>query len=1451
LLVSHAVTAGWNIQQFGGGPDMYKMDSAMTEILSQYSGKVSSFTTDPETYLIRFDPIIESPLPTGTAPSGCTVYRRSIQSADIYAVCGTDIYLGEVEEDKLIFEPKFDKSISVTGAKRCVDVGFNLRDLVAIAVCESNTAGNVIFVEINMQDFTEVSTTADQAFAAAGSDYSIAVLEADSSGNSLMLFEAGETFKGTAYQWQSGGTVADSFDYSSLTLPSGGTILGVDAVVNTLAVRRRTGASAGAYGYGIAICTADWTNKNVDCPTSKDVDLPGSSLDGSLMIVNNYEIDRVASIMAYALLVTSDDKVIKYRLEAKDGSIRVYANSETITEIPVSLGFDTLTEVFFRSGNQYMFTGLINNEVYIAGIRGGDSAVAMVKAEGLTPTDPYFITNGYTTSFPLIFYGFQDTTSYYSNYNPGWLTYSNSFITEPSETTTISFVANLPDGTTDKSDPVTFTTFRDFIGEAVIHSPNFFSIYTGTNYVLPVQIEASNGATYKAENTEGSVVATITTNIVGTVTTDARLQAEEIESAFALEDHHFISNTISSTNTLIVFACNINSSDQANLECNTVTEVDVSVVGSATDATVVSADFFLDHVFVWVVYTEGSDKKGVIIKHPVSGGNAVQYTYTGEKEAHALRAQSVDGDFVLALVTSEQKAFGKVTTSEFQVVKIASDQPAGEITWDTPDVLNYGRRMCVYKFQFRKSREELKFFTGSDCSESGTQNEIRASNFGGNKINLGGAKNREAMKIWCVNKNYLNFPRRGILPLRIHHQTLETPNAYGYGTAVSSLEDYNNPSIVNHLECPQFENFFYVNAKPEDGNEQIVLFDASQIWVNNRKRVISTFEAPTEFQGQTLGIVSDPARSVVHLFTPKGKFSKTIAIPIDPVPMVELDASASTEEGVEDLVFSVTNSDGSSTYGSTTTRVNVFTPFTSSSLTKKEGTEIKVEGTSGQTFILEEYFDFHGPVIDVKFNSDSSGSNVLLSRQRPIDTPFAYLQDEYTGVNVNGENAIVWSDSEVTFVLDNQGASEVIQSILGAIIAQEIFQLGNGAVYSTIASNAGAAGLHANMDGTAMTLPLSTDFANGAKIVQLNSAESSFIVLWYLESDMTLNFQKYTISNNQLVEGQKVTQQLTGKIFDFTCVNTNNNIIVAYTLQNDQKINFVTVGDAESQFTIKGTSNHELDLESFNTMFYGKTGRISCSAGATAESLECAMSDSVFFAFLVDVALDENSLATSMTATNSFIIPAGFSVRSMSRQGTAMFWTGVKDSSTKLPKLGTVLDKAYLLLVYKAGESDHAVMTLTPDDTGVPIEKFDTLTPFFSLSEEQKPIFNYNSGGASATGALNAILVTNFEWTVNEPEKVDFNKDIFEVDGYDPEEKQEIPIDGNVEDDRPKKGGNLIGLLIALCVVLLIVVFVCCCVYGAGKRRRKKKRDEEESIVMRDIEKEGISKPLMGADTIN
>jgi hypothetical protein len=503
-------------------------------------------------------------------------------------------------------------------------------------------------------------------------------------------------------------------------------------------------------------------------------------------------------------------------------------------------------------------------------------------------------------------------------------------------------------------------------------------------------------------------------------------------------------------------------------------------------------------------------------------------------------------------------------------------------------------------------------------------------------------------------------------------------------------------------------------------------------------------------------------------------------------------------------------------------------------MVKKEGKEILIkEQVEQQSFDLGEYFDFNGPLITIQYSADTgTQTNFLIQRQRVIETSFKHLKEEYSGVIIRQDKGIVWQkkDSVAKFLVEREEQSQIVQELTGQVIGAELLNMANGTAYCAIMEENSLKTLYVNFEGNALsTTELDAELGSSAKIVMLNPDDQKFVIAWYNGDTLKFSFQKVEIKNNELIINSKLTKNMRTTLFDYTIIEKNSHIQIFYTFQSIDQIQSMTLEEDQEVLKISSELSFTLDLGTFDTYFYGRTGRITCSAGASDLTLECAVSDSIFNAFLVDISLDANNFPTAISATHSFIIPAGFDVMYMIRSGTNLYWSGVKSSSIRLPKLGTVLDSDYLLLLFQKDVSVHAVMTLTPDDTGVLLSDFDDLSPFLTTQGENS-VFNYISGNKSSTETLGAVLVDKFEWVVNDPKQVQLAKDKFDAEGYDPEEKQEVVVEEVAEKEKTGNGNLWLILIICLLVIALITCFTCCCVYGGGKRRRKKEQEEIEPV---------------------
>ena len=1421
LILAQAAITDWNVAKFQTGPDMFRLDSRFTTLSRYYRGIVSTFATEPSDSHITVTQPVKSKLSSTSVPTGCTVFESSMFETSVLALCGTKVYFGAVDSYEGRFNPKFSKKIEIAGVSACADMAVNNENLSLFVVCEVETAGDEVqisFTEIDVQKFELKKTSAAVAFGGASGAYKLHVVEA-SGGSDLIVLETGEAFKGTAYQYLDDGTIPKQFDLTPASLPMSSEVVNIDSVATTLAVMKRDPKDS-KFVYGVAFCTADFDNSDMSCPTAKVYKINNDTpVDSAELKINQlYQVDRSNAVVAY-LHFRAQDAYTLCSLKTGSGSVSLRIQHRLV--LPV--GYES-TNLMWYSNGQYFIIGKLEGQIQMTSFNSAATTYQSTLSD-LDENSTVMISMGKNIESTLVIYGFKGKKCYYSALETPGTNFRPAGITQEIDSVTFSFVANQPDGQKSVSDKITLNMFKNFDDGLALETPDHFSVYTGGEYELPVgEKTTGNGPNYQLTEAPTSIDVKIEFIQDGSIELTGGLDSESFDGALQLDGGYYVSNTLSAGNKFVLFKCAEVAGDLLKITCEKVADIDANISG-ATGQALVAGDYYNGKACVWITYTNSaSQSAGVIQIIDVQAGTATSHTYTGEKEAYAVQGTE-DSKFIL--LTSEQHQFKSMTSSRVQVRFLNFEDPTGEFEFKNPTMLNFHGQLCINKLSFTAIRSSKKVYIGSKCAYHTSLHPVFKSlvesenTFDLDYVYTG------AVNLWCNAGQKVHTINPADSQLGVTVRTTGIHNSVtDSGAWVTPIYEYFGATEVNSVLCGN-GNFVYLDFNGAESKKYMMMLDARQIGYNNRRRLHSVTELPAEFDGKQLSFFTNADRTMTYLFSTANNFGKVMAFRVAK-PALRINLGETTESSTEIVKINLLKYDGSSVLNTEDTNLKIFSPFTQGTIRKKEGKEIKIENNGQeQIFVLDEYLDFIGPVTNIEYTSPSGAKNTLLPRQRKIDSPFAFLKEKYTGVNILGNKAIVW-DSEtkvVRFLQQNGEQSEVVQEINGEHIESEIIDAGADQAFTAIVSNEGTYTLYTNFEGNGLSnAGISQSFPDTVKLLELNAGDQSLVVAWYDKPANQFNFQKAVIGADALALEESISSNLEANIFDCSLTSTNNKVILAYTLVNSDNLHFITVAEDQNAIAASTSVTLPIDLAKFNTYFSGRHSRIACSESDSPTVLHCAICDSVFNAFFIDVSVDTDSIPTSTTATSSFIIPAGFQVQKMIRNKNVLFWSGTNPNKLNLPKEGTLLSSAYLLLLYREGESEHAVVTLNEDLTGVPIENFETLSPFLS-EENGRPVLNFNSGEAGETGAMRAVELNKFEWVISDPAAVDLSKDKFEVEGYDPEDKQEVETKDVAEEEGGGGGGNngsiWLILIICLVVIVLIVVFLVCCVYG-GKRKKRK-----------------------------
>ena len=1455
LTLIHPTLSDWTLRSLSGYPDMYRQDRILASMQFQYTGTSAGFTTDPQSDLFYFEPMFRGPLVNSSIPvSTCSKFRRSMFQSSIYALCGNSVYVGTTNEPKKDYSPDFSAlgQITVAGASACQDFAINEKDLELFVVCTKasqsgiENAVDVLVVAIDMQNFAQIGDVFEESVADVSGSYGLAVVEADSGSDLVVLDEAAGT--GSVVQWDSTGK-AFSSGFAVSASPVGAEtmirfegfgpgllVLHSGAATPARKSRKMLGAKNEDLIYKASMCVIDVAGTSINCPTVKE--LNSSPTSGATMTVSRiYEIDREAGTVGYIHFFAGTTYTY--------GRINLSSTGTQIDQVATSpdqfpTAYAVLHDALAIGFNGLMFIGeqtdgTIDVTVYKpitpASLGPNFYQMNIFTAAQKDPNRIYMLSIG-TFTRQYVFYSFLNDNASYDVYNDPWMWYDARAMEQDLLTTNIKFRANMPGGATPvDSEEATFVSFKHFSDGISIDPIKFFTLYTGNKYILPTgEFTTGNAPYYSLETPAGDVTASAFYVHDTSIQIDADLQADNIGGADQLGDGYYMSTTPNSDNSFTLFQCSEVPADILQLSC-----AKTLAVTADAGLRLVGSDLYKGKLIVWLASEDNKSGFMKIVDIASKEQNDYSYNHPETILAYGLRAYFMEGAIRIIMFGAFEGDFGGSPNFKSSKILIGHFNIgfSSQLSWSRPDLQQYYYRLCINKFEFTENRESYQAQTSSNCGdERGT---IVFTTFFSHNSFIIGAPEQLGSEHWCLTKKFLHTdnPAVGSYDAYMRSLTIFTdlPGKVGL-RFVQPIGDYYGTTSVTSIGCSHFEDgFFYLQSKGDQDKDFMFLFNADMIGVDNRKRLHSVMPTPNEFINKELVFFTSEDKNTVILFTTENNFGKAIAFKLNEGPRVEIDATLAKEESHEDLTINLQKYDGSHIFNSYKVKLNIFEAYVDAKIKGKAGKEIEIlDNGEEQKFVLNEFFDFEGPLVNIVYSGSNNQTNQLIQRQRPIETEFKFLTGEYSGVETNGQEAIVWNNqaNSVKFVKKNGDSEETVQELQGTLVTASLIQIGDSVAYTAILTESGVNKLHVNYQGNALVsddiVPVS---APNTKMVELDSASSTFVIIFTNEDSKELNFKKITVSASELtVQVASAPKELEGELFDMTAVASGGKAYIGYTVTSLDSLQFISLGDNGSDFGVLGSFSADLELDKFETSFYGRQGRIACSTKSET-SLECAVSDSVYNLIMLDVTLDDSTVISELNPITSFIIPSGFDSQKLIRSQNQIYWSGVKRTSGTSPKaLNTVLDQDYLVLVYNKDESEHAVMTLTPSDTGVPLAKFGQLSPFITYDDQQRPVFNYNTAKASETGSLNAVLIDKFEWVVKDTKNVNLKNDAFFVEGYDPENPQKIPLEEVVKEER--KGSNGFILAIALIVVALIGIFVACCVFIGAKNKKNRKSEVYE-----------------------
>lgn len=1488
LVIAQNVTNTWNAFPWGSTVPYFDLDTDITGTNSYFSGVSTETSIQPPTGTVRWWHKLNNDalpnMPNPSAAAGCSKYLRATFESSFYMICNQkDIYFGFVDVWLRNWKPDFTtKPVqTIAAATSCHDLSINERDLFLFVSCK-DASGAIIISAIDMRDFTIKTTSSSFTPAQATGNFKIQAVEGDADKTHVYILSDDDTFKGDAFTYDRTGagtfTTLKSFVVADFPL-AGKTPIKFDYVGARLVVFYSEGAT-GALDYGYALCHIDSTPA-ILCPDMKKMTTSTLASAPFFEVTHIYEIDRGVSLVAAVNMV--EGTTLSINSISTPSSPVIAAGISRLSNIPVTF---TSVQTTHTLGLNFII-GVHNSKLYLT-VLAGASIAHHYELKDFAPGDVVLPVRTTSEGLDYSLNGFKNNKVYYTRYENKFLEYRPRDMTTATETVTFAVRSTKLDGTFEDTNQVTFSAFKDYHDGLTLGVPKFFKIYTKEILNLPIAGGAAttgNGPSYTAENT-GDVVAKIDHVVETTSVVDSTLSSATITDAFQLEKNHYMSKTVSGGNYHF-FKCEIVAGTPVTMKCDNVYTINAAAYSNPT---MMAADFWADKNQLGVViqYGAAGSKQSVAIVVDIAASTERTFITAGEYVAYSIHGATIaaQGGDHFHVSRTKQVTLGVSDSSEVHDAVIKqTDATGATLTWSLLNIAANTFRLCLYRYEFFPGRTSHSFILGSDCKTGGGYEPyhylIRSSFTVGSRLNLG-TRRRSGSQKWGLTESAFHCDSQrdpdsltsgeNAVPFWITsyiHSTYRPPTRSS-GGSIFVIEPINalhaSTALIDVIAGKKGYLFATITEQGAGGPQFLSLFNSKQFLVDNRKRLHSSIPLPTHFNGNGVLMVKNDDESEILMFTPAGGFAKPIVYGFNG-PQITLDATAATTAGTQDINIKLTNPDGTKEYGTATTGLTIYEPFTEGTITKRTDTELVLQESGEKTFDLDSFMTFSGPIININFNSASNGTNVLLQRQRVTPSKFTHLKTAFNGILNKGTSEITWGASSVSF-FENTGS--LVQTVTGTPIMSNFIETSTGTSYATIVDDAGTKKLTVNQKSGAAWTPIETsgidqDITGLSSIETLNSGNNKFVLCYYaLSSDgaSELRFQEITINGSSLDVLPAVAQPLDGEIFHLETVNQNSMVFAVLSLKNREEIFFVATGES-SGFKILGYDYAAVDLDQFRTTLQGSTSKISCIEG-TATTIKCGISDSIFNVMLIDVTLEDSStfgddkLIKSAIGTDAFILPQGFDVQSLIREQDFVYWAG-KRTTTAATKT-TVLDQDYLLLLFGKGEGEHPIMTLQPKDTGVAVANFDKISSFFTFQEVvvtgsgenvERPVINFNTGEASATGSLGSILVDKFRWKVTDPASVDFSKDLFDVENYDPSKESTVVIDDVVtEDDANKPAADTesstgIELFVALFAILLIVIFIVFCVYCSKKGAAGRKKKSNYSSAKSDQKN---SQPLIGAD---